>query len=188
MNPAFNCVLTITHEMSGDTQGRMPILSLLHATQVKLDVMVLGAISLDIRTPLTSIRCKFTAQQWIDNIVRLASLAFFSQNPNFIFQKVNGRLRMARVTMNSLNFNQTLSSPLRSRDLSPIVHVWNMMGSRLQLPGIVDDLARQLEPNCQEILQEILRELYLSILRLMAASIQARVGSTPIWARFCVTM
>ena len=87
---------------------------------------------------------------------------------------------MARVTMNSLNFNQTLSSPLRSRDLSPIVHVWNMMGSRLQLPGIVDDLARQLEPNWQEILQEILRELYLSILRLMAASIQARVGSTPI--------
>ncbi|GFW47199.1 hypothetical protein TNCV_56521 [Trichonephila clavipes] len=63
-------------------------------------------------------------------------------------------------------------------DLSPIEHVWDMMGKRLHLPGIVDDLALQLEQIRQEILQETIRDLCHSVPRCVVAYIDARVVST----------
>ncbi|GFU94225.1 transposable element Tc1 transposase [Trichonephila clavipes] len=64
-------------------------------------------------------------------------------------------------------------------DLSSIEHVWDMMGRRLNLPGNFDDLAQRLEHIWQEISQETTRVLYRSILRRVAACIQARDRSTP---------
>ncbi|GFS57147.1 transposable element Tcb1 transposase [Trichonephila clavipes] len=64
-------------------------------------------------------------------------------------------------------------------DLSPIEHVWNMMGRRLHLPGNVDDLVGQLEQIWQEIPQETIRGVYHSMPRRVAACIQARGRSTP---------
>ncbi|GFW17175.1 transposable element Tcb1 transposase [Trichonephila clavipes] len=64
-------------------------------------------------------------------------------------------------------------------DLSPIEHVWDMMGRPLHLPENVDDLSRQLEQIWQEIPQDTIRVIYHSMQRRVAACIQPRVGSTP---------
>ncbi|GFX70693.1 transposable element Tcb1 transposase [Trichonephila clavipes] len=68
-------------------------------------------------------------------------------------------------------FCQTLPCPARSPDLSPIEHVWDMKGRRLHLPGIVDDLARQLMQIWQEIAQLTIMVLYHSMSRRVAACI-----------------
>ncbi|GFX76765.1 transposable element Tc1 transposase [Trichonephila clavipes] len=49
---------------------------------------------------------------------------------------------VARVAMNCFTAFETLPLPVRSPNLSPIEHVWDMMGRRLHLPGNVDDLAQ----------------------------------------------
>ncbi|GFU96849.1 hypothetical protein TNCV_3776161 [Trichonephila clavipes] len=46
---------------------------------------------------------------------------------------------------------QTLPRPFILSYLSPIEHVWDMLGRRLHLPGNVNDLAQQLEQIWQEI-------------------------------------
>ncbi|GFY06498.1 transposable element Tc1 transposase [Trichonephila clavipes] len=64
----------------------------------------------------------------------------------------NARPHKARVDMNYLKACQTLPWLPRPPDLSPIEHVWDMMGRRLPLSRNVYDLARQLEHIWQEIL------------------------------------
>ncbi|GFX29031.1 transposable element Tcb1 transposase [Trichonephila clavipes] len=71
--------------------------------------------------------------------------------------------------MNCLTACKTLSLPAKSPDLSPIEHVWDMMGRRFHRPGNVDDLTLQLEQIWQEIPQETLRVLYHSMPRRVAA-------------------
>ncbi|UYV70855.1 hypothetical protein LAZ67_8000866 [Cordylochernes scorpioides] len=60
-----------------------------------------------------------------------------------------------------------------SPDLSPIEHIWDVMGRRLQPSRNVDYLARQLETIWQEIPQHTIRNLYQSIIRRVAACIHA---------------
>ncbi|GFU55945.1 transposable element Tcb1 transposase [Trichonephila clavipes] len=81
--------------------------------------------------------------------------------------------------MNCLITCQTLPWPVKSPDISPMEHVWNMMGRRLHLPGNVDDLARQLEQNWQEIPQKTIRMIYHSMPRRVAAFTQTKGESTP---------
>ncbi|GFT00805.1 transposable element Tcb1 transposase [Trichonephila clavipes] len=76
--------------------------------------------------------------------------------------------------MNCLTVCQTVHWPARSPDLSPIEHVYDMMGRRLHLTESVHDLARQLEKICQEIPQETTRVLYHSIARRVTACIQTK--------------
>ncbi|UYV70221.1 Transposase [Cordylochernes scorpioides] len=66
----------------------------------------------------------------------------------------------------------------RSPDLSPIEHIRDVMGRRLQPSPNVDYLARQLETSWQEIPQHTIRNLYQSMTRRVAACIQASGGPT----------
>jgi len=84
---------------------------------------------------------------------------------------------VARVAMNCLQACQTLPWPARSPDLSPIEHVWYMIGRHLARN--VDDLVRQLKRIWQEISQETIGKLYRSMPHSVAACIQARGRSTP---------
>ncbi|GFY05559.1 transposable element Tcb1 transposase [Trichonephila clavipes] len=83
-----------------------------------------------------------------------------------------------RIAMNCLTTCQTLPWAARLPDLSPIEHIWDMMGMRLNLLGNVDYLARQLEQIWQEISQTI-RVPYHSMPRCVAAYTQARKVATP---------
>ncbi|UYV70264.1 Transposase [Cordylochernes scorpioides] len=66
----------------------------------------------------------------------------------------------------------------RSPDLSPIEHIRDVMGRRLQPSPNVDYLARQLETSWEEIPQHTIRNLYQSMTRRVAACIQASGGPT----------
>ncbi|GFU62468.1 transposable element Tc1 transposase [Trichonephila clavipes] len=84
-------------------------------------------------------------------------------------KKDNARPYTARVAMNYFTAFQTLHWSDILPDLSPVEHVQDMMGRQLHLPGNVDDLARQLEQICEEILQETIRGLYHSMPRQLGA-------------------
>ncbi|UYV65955.1 hypothetical protein LAZ67_3005997 [Cordylochernes scorpioides] len=71
-----------------------------------------------------------------------------------------------------------LTNLTRSPDLSPIEHIWDVMGRRLPPSRNVDYLARQLETIWQEIPQHTIRNLYQSMTRRVAACIQASGGPT----------
>ena len=148
-----------------------------HTTR-QAGVMVWGAISLDSGTPLVVITGTLTEQRYVDDILRPVLLPFLLQYPGLTFQQDNARPHTARVALNCLQACPTLPWPARSPDLSPIEHVWDMMGRRLHLTETVDDLARQLQHIWQEIPQETIRNLYQSLPRRVAACIQARGGST----------
>ncbi|UYV79200.1 hypothetical protein LAZ67_17001487 [Cordylochernes scorpioides] len=121
-----------------------PGLTVEHHTGPQQGVMVWGAISFDSRTPLVVIPGTLTAQRYVvDDILRPVLLPFLSHHPVLTFQQDNARPHTARVTMDFLQSCRTLLWPARSPDLSPIEHIWDVMGRRLQLSRIVDYLARQ---------------------------------------------
>ncbi|UYV78683.1 hypothetical protein LAZ67_16002377 [Cordylochernes scorpioides] len=106
-----------------------------------------GAISFDRRTPLVVIPGTLTAQRYVDDILRPVLLPFLSHHPELTFQQDNVRPHTARVTMDCLQSCRTLPWPARLPGLSPIEHIWDVMGRRLQPSRNVDYLARQVEDN-----------------------------------------
>ncbi|GFV92910.1 transposable element Tc1 transposase [Trichonephila clavipes] len=77
--------------------------------------------------------------------------------PQLEVMQDNVRSHATRVSMNCLTAFKTLRCPFRSPYLSPVEHVWDMMGRRLHLPGNVNDLFRQLEQIWQDIPHETIR-------------------------------
>ncbi|UYV75101.1 SIM2 [Cordylochernes scorpioides] len=150
-----------------------PGLTVEHHTGPQQGVMVWGAISFDSRAPLVVIPGTLTAQRYVDDILRPVLLPFLSHHPGLTFKQDNARPQTARVTMDCLQSCRTLPWPARSPDLSPIEHIWDVMGRRLQPSRNVDYLARQLETIWQEIPQHTIRNLYQSMTRRVAACIQA---------------
>ncbi|UYV82646.1 hypothetical protein LAZ67_22000361 [Cordylochernes scorpioides] len=149
-----------------------PGLTVEHHTGPQQGVMVWGAISFDSRTPLVVIPGTLTAQRYVDDILGTVLLPFLSHHPGLTFQQDNARPHTARVTLDCLQSCRTLPWPARSPDLSPIEHIWDVMGRRLQPSRNVDYLARQLDTIWQEIPQHTIRNLYQSMARRMTACIQ----------------
>ncbi|GFU01346.1 transposable element Tc1 transposase [Trichonephila clavipes] len=108
-----------------------------------------------------------------------ASFVELESAKNAVNEQGNARPHTARVFMNYLTAIEKLPWSTRSPDLSPIEHVWDIKGSRLYVPGNVDDLTRQLEKIWQEISQKTIKVLNQSMASRVAACIQARGGSTP---------
>ncbi|GFV91838.1 transposable element Tc1 transposase [Trichonephila clavipes] len=79
-------------------------------------VMVWGAIYFDSRTPLVVIGGTFTAQLYVDDILRTVLIPFLLQYPGLIFQQDNTKPHTARVAMNCLTACQTL--PFSDRYIS----------------------------------------------------------------------
>ncbi|KFM62726.1 Transposable element Tc1 transposase, partial [Stegodyphus mimosarum] len=122
-------------------------------------------ISLHSRTPFVVIRRNFTAQRYVDKVLRPVVLPCVSHHSGLTFQQNNARSHTAHVSTACLNACRTLPSPARSPDLSPIEHVWNIMGRANQPARDVDDLTSQLDRNWHDIPQEDIRKLYQSIPR-----------------------
>ncbi|GFW86120.1 transposable element Tc1 transposase [Trichonephila clavipes] len=84
-------------------------------------------------------RGTLTEQPYVDHILRTLLLPFLLQYLDLIFQQDNARPHTSRVVLNCLTAFQLLPWLARSPDLSPVMHVWDMMGRRLHLPGNVND-------------------------------------------------
>jgi hypothetical protein len=91
-------------------------------------------------------------------------LVYYIPLPNGIFQQDNARPHTANITRTYLQQAQLqmLPWPARSPDLSPIEHLWDMMGQRLRLlpraPHNLDELRHQLQVKWNDIPQENLIE------------------------------
>ena len=140
--------------------------------------MVWDAISFHSRTPLVVIHRNLTAQQCVDEVLRPVRLPFMSRHPQLIYQQDNARPHIAHVSTGSVSACRTLSWPARSPDLSPIEHVWSIMGRALQSACDIDGLTRQCDRIWHDMPQEDIRILYQSMPSRKTACIRVRGEQT----------
>jgi len=103
--------------------------------------MVWGGNHKNGRTELVIVRGTLTAFKVCKQIV-----PFFPNHDAMIFQQDNARPHSANYTRQVLAENNiaTLEWPSRSPDLSPIEHVWDILGKRIYARNDVNNV-RQLE-------------------------------------------
>ncbi|UYV71402.1 hypothetical protein LAZ67_8002998 [Cordylochernes scorpioides] len=113
-------------------------------------IMVWSAIPYDSRSPLLRIQGTMTAQRYVDDVLRPVTLPYLQGVPNALYQQDNARPHTARISQQALQDVQMLPWPPYSPDLSPIEHVWDIIGRRLHaLP----------QPRSEDELWQMIREL-----------------------------
>ncbi|UYV77274.1 hypothetical protein LAZ67_15000313 [Cordylochernes scorpioides] len=119
-----------------------------------------------------------TAQQYVDGVLRPVTLPYLQGVPNALYQQDNARPHTARISQQALQYVHMLPWPPYSPDLSPIEHVWNIIGSRLHAlpqPRSEDELWQMVEREWRAIPQDAIRTLIDSLPRRVAACIAVRV-------------
>ncbi|UYV76758.1 hypothetical protein LAZ67_14001967 [Cordylochernes scorpioides] len=141
-------------------------------------IMVWGAIAYDSRSPLLRIQGTMTAQRYVDDVLRPVTLPYLQGVPNALYQQDNVRPHTARISQQALQDVQMLPWPPYSPDLSPIEHVWDIIGRRLHAlpqPRSEDELWQMVEREWRAIPQDTIRTLIDSLPRRVAACIAVRV-------------
>lgn len=148
-------------------------------------VMVWGGITAAGRTDLHVVAGRVTGQYYRDNILAPHVVPFARRyGRRFIFQDDNARCHRARIVTDYLQQQNitTLPWPALSPDLSPIEHVWDMLGQRLrqrqQPPANVQELAAALQQEWNNVPQNDLGRLVRSMPRRIRACLANRGGFT----------
>ncbi|UYV73576.1 Transposase [Cordylochernes scorpioides] len=144
-------------------------------------IMVWGAIAYDSRSPLLRIQGTMTAQRYVDDVLRPVTLPYLHGVHNALYQQDNARPHTARISQQALQDVQMLPWPPYSPDLSPIEHVWDIIGRRLHAlpqPRSEDELWQMVEREWRAIPQDAIRTLIDSLPRRVAACIAVRGGPT----------
>ncbi|UYV73460.1 hypothetical protein LAZ67_10003424 [Cordylochernes scorpioides] len=144
-------------------------------------IMVWGAIAYDSRSPLLRIQGTMTAQRYVDDVLRPVTLPYLQGVPNALYQQDNARPHTARISQQALQDVQMLPWPPYSPELSPIEHVWDIIGRRLHAlpqPRSEDELWQMVEREWRAIPQDAIRTLIDSQPRRVAACIAVRGGPT----------
>ncbi|UYV67846.1 hypothetical protein LAZ67_5002211 [Cordylochernes scorpioides] len=140
-------------------------------------IMVWGAILYDSRSPLLRIQGIMTAQRYVDDVLRPVTLPYLQGVPNALYQHDNARPHTARISQQALQDVQMLPWPPYSPDLSPIEHVWDIIGRRLHAlpqPRSEDELWQMVEREWRAIPQDAIRTLIDSLPRRVASCIAVR--------------
>ncbi|UYV73743.1 USP2 [Cordylochernes scorpioides] len=140
-------------------------------------IMVWGAIAYDSRSPLFRIQGTMTAQRYVDDVLRPVTLPYLQGVPNALYQQDNARPHTARISQQALQDVQMLPWPPYSPDLSPIEHVWDIIGRRLHAlpqPRSEDEMWQMVEREWRAIPQDAIRTLIDSLPRRVAACIAVR--------------
>ncbi|UYV84267.1 hypothetical protein LAZ67_X001708 [Cordylochernes scorpioides] len=129
-------------------------------------IMVWGAIAYDSRSPLLRIQGTMTAQRYVDDVLRPVTLPYLQGVPNALYQQDNARPHTARISQQALQDVQMLPWPPYSPDLSPIEHVWDIIGRRLHAlpqPRSEDELWQMFEREWRAIPQDAIRKSVLKV-------------------------
>ncbi|UYV70835.1 hypothetical protein LAZ67_8000785 [Cordylochernes scorpioides] len=128
-------------------------------------------------SPLLRIPSTMTAQRYVDDVLRPVTLPYLQGVPNALYQQDNARPHTARISQQALQDVQMLPWPPCSPDLSPIEHVWDIIGCRLHAlpqPRSEDELWQMVEREWRAIPQDAIRTLIDSLPRRVAACIAVR--------------
>ena len=158
-----------------------PAVTVERPTARQRGIMVWGAIAYNSVSPLVRIRGTMTAQRYVDNVLRPVAIPYLQGLPNAIFQQDNARPHSARISQHALRGVQMLSWPPYSPDLSPIEHVWDVIGRRMQnlsLPRSEDELWQMVEREWSATPQDTIRRLIDSMPRRVSSCIAVRGGPT----------
>ncbi|UYV81606.1 hypothetical protein LAZ67_20001679 [Cordylochernes scorpioides] len=118
-----------------------------------------------------------TAQRYVDDVLRPVTLPYLQGVPNSLYQQDNARPHTARISQQALQDVQMFPWPPYSPDLSPIEHVWDIIGRRLHAlpqPRSEDELWQMVEREWRAIIQDAIRTLIDSLPRRVAACIAVR--------------
>ncbi|UYV67567.1 hypothetical protein LAZ67_5001239 [Cordylochernes scorpioides] len=118
-----------------------------------------------------------TAQRYVDDVLRPVILPYLQGVPNALYQQDNARPHTARISQQALQDVQMLPWPPYSPDLSPIEHVWDIIGRRLHAlpqPRSKEELWQMVEREWRAIPQDAIRTLIDSLPRRVAACIAVR--------------
>jgi hypothetical protein len=124
-------------------------------------VMVWGGISQRGKTDLVTINGTLNSQRYCNEIVVPVVVPFLRRGNAGIFQQDNARPHTARHTQGILHQNNVdvLDWPARSPDLSPIEHVWDILGRRLRQRHNVNNVAELTLALQQELNQITMNEI-----------------------------
>jgi hypothetical protein len=115
---------------------------------------------------------------------RASSSSYLHTVPNPVFQQDNARPHIARITLACFEEADVtlLPWPPRSTDLSPIEHVWDIIGRRLsnlmRPPQTLEDLQHQKQVAWDEIPQEEIDNLINSMPRRVRECLDHHDGAT----------
>jgi transposase len=147
-------------------------------------VMVWGAICFGSRSRLVFIQGNLTAIRYVQEVLRSVVVPYFRRVNNDLFQQDNARPHIANVSRDFLDDSQVdlLPWPPRSPDLSPIEHVWDLMGRRLtnlhNPPLTLAALRHEIQVGWDSVPQDEINHLIRSMPRRVRECIGSRGGPT----------
>ena len=150
---------------------------LLNMTGMEEEVLWYGAVYLFV--PVQSCLC----QRYINEVLQPVVLPFVQQH-HVVLQDDNARPHRARIVQQFLQQNNVdhLDWPARSPDLSPIEHVWDILGQRVRQrvprPRTLQALGAALQEEWRRIPQLQIARLIRSMRRRCVACIDATGGHT----------
>ncbi|GFY03246.1 transposable element Tcb1 transposase [Trichonephila clavipes] len=143
-------------------------------------VMVWGAIAYHGRSQLLRIVGNLNSTRYINEVLQSQDIPFLQGLPGAVFQQDNARPHVAKTVKSYLDSQQVqlLPWPAYSPDMSPIEHVWDIVGGRLDrdLRPVVstDELWLHIQTIWNTIPQADIQNLFNSMPRRVAALIAAR--------------
>jgi transposase len=147
--------------------------------------MMWGGISFNHRTPLHHVNGNLTGQRYRDDILNRVALPTLQAIGNgAVLQDDNARPHRAAVVTNFLQEQGVVRMPwpANSPDLSPIEHLWDVLGRavRRNHPPAVNQqqLIQFLQQEWAAIPQASIRNLIRSMRRRCTACLHARGGHT----------
>ncbi|GFW53396.1 transposable element Tcb1 transposase [Trichonephila clavipes] len=146
--------------------------------------MVWGAIAYHGRSQLLRIVGNLNSTRYINEVLQPQDIPFLQGLPGAVFQQDNARTHIAKTVKSYLDSQQVqlLPWPAYSPDISPIEHVWDIVGGRLarDLRPVVsiDEFWLRIQTIWNTLPQADIQNLFNSMPRRVAALIAARGGHT----------
>ncbi|GFS59941.1 transposable element Tcb1 transposase [Trichonephila clavipes] len=141
--------------------------------------MVWGAIAYHGRSQLLQIVGNLNSTRYINEVLQPQAIPFLQGLPGAVFQQVNARPHVAKTVKSYLDSQQVqhLHWPAYSPDMSPIEHVWDIVGRRLARDlrpvASTDELWLRIQTIWNTLPQADIQNLFNSMPRRVAALIAA---------------
>ncbi|GFT06549.1 transposable element Tc1 transposase [Trichonephila clavipes] len=147
-------------------------------------IMIWGAIAYHGRSQLLRIVGNLNSTRYINEVLQPQAIPFLQGLPEAVFQQDNAHPHLAKTVKSYLDSQQVqlLPWPAYSPDMSPIEHVWDIVGRRLTRDirpvASTDELWLRIQTIWNTLPQADIQNLFNSMPRRVAAFIATRGGHT----------